>query len=313
MSFGFSPSDFVLVTQLAYSTVQNARKACGAHSALAREVNSLHVVLTRLETEVTRPESILNGGAGSEVTKENGRKGIGRVEKRQELAGLVRDCESVLRVLSSILTKYNALPDDQRSVKKLWHKVRFGNGEMQDLAKIRSELATHTQAITLFLNLLGLGSQGKVERYMESHSAELREIKASLNWVTAKLQVREGSTPGEKSILSSYVGDDKEVWKMFRRELIQDGFSSRVLSRHKETIKKYVMELGARGVLDDAVPGDKVENEVSKDWMSLCEAKSSFATTETYADGSIEGRFSDKLDWEVKIRIPKCTWIRWPG
>jgi len=127
---------------------------------------------------------------------------------------------------------------------------------MLDLDKIRSELTTYTQAITLSLNLLGLNSQGKVERYMESHGDDLRDIKASLNWITAKFQVREGSTHGERSILSSYVGDDKEVWKIFRRELIQDGFSSQVLKRHKETIKKYVVELGARGVLDDAVPDE---------------------------------------------------------
>jgi hypothetical protein len=89
---------------------------------------------------------------------------------------------------------------------------------------------------------------------MDNHGDELREIKASLNWVTAKLQVKEGSMHGEKSILSSYNGDDKEVWKLFRRELIHDGFSSRALSKHKETIKQYVVEFGARGLLDDIVP-----------------------------------------------------------
>jgi len=94
MSFGYSLGDFVLVTQLAYSVVQNTRKACGAHSALAREVNSLHVVLVRLESEVENERSILNGGSeyGSDV-------------KRQELAGLVRDCERVLRVLKAVLEK----------------------------------------------------------------------------------------------------------------------------------------------------------------------------------------------------------------
>ena len=95
MSFGYSLSDFVLLTQLAYSTVQNARKACGAHSELTREVNSLHVVLTRLESEVARPESILNGGDS----------GGGREEKGKELSGLVRDCERLLKVLKEILEK----------------------------------------------------------------------------------------------------------------------------------------------------------------------------------------------------------------
>jgi hypothetical protein len=47
---------------------------------------------------------------------------------------------------------------------------------------------------------------------VESQGDDLREIKVSLNWVTAKMQVKEGSAYGEKSILSSYNGDDKEVW-----------------------------------------------------------------------------------------------------
>jgi hypothetical protein len=253
MSFGYSFSDFVLLTQLAYSTIQNAREACGVHSALVREVNSLHIVLTRLESEAARPESILSGDGGGEGSRDE------RKEKRKELRGLVKNCESVLKVLANILTKYNALSHKKRSAKKLWQRVKFGNGEMQDLSKIRSELTSYTHAITLFLNLLGLRSQGKVERYMESHGQELREVKTSLNWVTAKLQAREGTAPpGEKSILSSYVGDDKEVWKMFRRELIKDGVSSRILDKHKTTIKKYVMELGERGVLDDVIPNQPV-------------------------------------------------------
>jgi hypothetical protein len=101
MSFGFSIGDFVSVTQLAHSTVQNARKACGAHSALAREANSLHVVLTRLETEVTRQESILSGGGSSEASP----SGDGSKEKKKELAELVKDCERVLSVLKEILEK----------------------------------------------------------------------------------------------------------------------------------------------------------------------------------------------------------------
>jgi hypothetical protein len=105
MSFGFSPSDFVLVTQLAYSTVQDARRACGAHSTLAREVNSLHVVLVRLRSEVSRPESILSGAGGCETGSSIDRNGDGREEKRKELAELVRDCERVLKVSKEILEK----------------------------------------------------------------------------------------------------------------------------------------------------------------------------------------------------------------
>lgn len=99
MSFAIKRGDLGPVTQLAYSTVQNARKACGAHSALAREVNSVHIVLTRLEAEAARPESILND---SEASRE---QGASRDEKRKELADLVKDCAQVLRVLREILEK----------------------------------------------------------------------------------------------------------------------------------------------------------------------------------------------------------------
>jgi hypothetical protein len=190
-------------------------------------------VLQRLHVEVSKPNSILTQAG------EN---------RKKELATLVGDCRRVLRILSQILEKYNVLSEEKRSVTKLWQRVKFGNGEMQDLGKIRSELATYTQAITLFVNLLAIGSQGEVEKYMDSHGAELREIKQSLHWVTASMQAK---SPTEKSILTTYSEDDKETWKAFHRELINEGFSSQMLEKHKRTIQNYVLELGQRGALDD--------------------------------------------------------------
>lgn len=35
------------------------------------------------------------------------------------------------------------------------------------------------------------------------------------------------------SLMTTYEDDDKEVWKSFRRELVAEGFSSDVLTRHK--------------------------------------------------------------------------------
>ncbi|KAH7356638.1 hypothetical protein BKA65DRAFT_376779, partial [Rhexocercosporidium sp. MPI-PUGE-AT-0058] len=228
MSFGFSIGDFILLTNLARHTVNNAREACGAHDSLTREVNSLHVVLQRLQHEVSKPDSILNR------TEDN---------RRHELGTLTRDCRGVLNVLSSVLEKYNALSEEKRSVTRLWKQVRFGNGEMQDLGEIRTELATYTQAITLFLNLLAMGELGEVSRYMETNGEELREIKNSLHWVISSTQARSYE---ENSILTSYTEDDKSVWKDFRRELIGEGFSSEILKRHQEAIKMYALELGKR-------------------------------------------------------------------
>jgi hypothetical protein len=154
----------------------------------------------------------------------------------------------LLKVIHKVLEKYNALSDEKRRTTRLWQKIRFGNGELKDMAKVRQEISTYTSAITLFLNLLSMGSQGRVEEHMENHSEELRELRKSLNWITSSLQAASGNRDG--SILTSYADDDKAIWKAFRRELVEEGFSSRVLSKHKELIKDYVLELGARGALD---------------------------------------------------------------
>jgi hypothetical protein len=257
MSFGFSVGDFVLLSNLAYKTVQNARSACGAHDSLTREVSSLHIVLARLEAEVSKPDSILNGDED---------------HRKRELATLVNGCKCVLRVLSRILEKYNELPEEKRSVTKLWQRVRFGNGEMHELAKIRSEIATYTQALTLFINLLCLSTLGKMEVYMDSHGDDLRHIKQALHWVTATMQAE---SRGTHSVLTSYTEDDKEIWKDFRRGLIKEGFSSHLLDKHGKMIKRYVLELGERGALDDIT---QEESELPRDQALLKTATSSISS-----------------------------------
>jgi hypothetical protein len=237
MSFGYGISDFLALSKLAWDVVQNSSKACGAHAELTREAKSLHIVLQRVELEVEKPESLLN------------RKDDNR---REELVTLCSDCNGVLRVLQKLLEKYNTLPDGERSRKKLWQKIRFGNGEMQDLNEIRLKIATSTQALNLFLNMLSIGSQGKVEQYMDTQGPELKDIKTSVNWIAAMLQAK---TPGEGSILTSYTDDDKAFWKDFRRELVKEGFPSSVISKHRGVIMEYVMELGSRGAMDEPAGG----------------------------------------------------------
>lgn len=66
-------------------------------------------------------------------------------------------------------------------------------------------------------------------------------MRHSLNWVVASLQEK---LNGEGPVLASRTGDDKTFWRELRRELIDGGFSSGVLRRHKTAIKQYVSELG---------------------------------------------------------------------
>lgn len=92
MSFGYSIGDAVLLTQLAWETVQNARKACGEHDELTREIVSLHVVLRRLEQEVEKPGNPINDDESGDTYME-------------ELGVIVDGCKKVLHVLDQVLTK----------------------------------------------------------------------------------------------------------------------------------------------------------------------------------------------------------------
>ncbi|KAH6678687.1 hypothetical protein B0J14DRAFT_328599 [Halenospora varia] len=232
MSFGYSVGDFLSLLQLAHTVFQNVSKASGAHSGLARQVNSLQIVLRRLYLEVSKSDSIPNHSSDS---------------RWKELIELAGNCQEVLDVLKKIFEKYNALSEEKRSVKKVWQKVKFGNGEMKNLGEFRSELATYTQAITICLNLLAVSEREKIGKYMEDHSEKLREVKRGLHWITADIQAK---SKVEGSVLTNYTGDDRKVWREFRRGLVEEGFKSEFLKKHKKTIIDYVVELGQIGALD---------------------------------------------------------------
>ena len=238
MSLGFSVSDAVLFGQLAWKTLQNSRKACGQHDELTREVSSLHVVIHRLEKEVSYPESPIN------------RPGD---RCKEELQAIVGGCETVLKLLNRILEKYNTLSEKERSVKKLWQRVRFGNGELADIRDLREKLTYYTSALSLFVNMVSMGSIGRVEQKMETAGGDIREIRIAVNGITAHLL---SATNREGSVLTTYADDDKAVWKEFRKELIGEGFSSAIIRKHKRLIKAYIKELGDRGLLDDEDPHD---------------------------------------------------------
>ena len=236
MSFGFSISDAFALGQLAWNTVQNSRKACGEHDELTREVSALHVVLLRLQQEVEKPESPINKSGDT---------------CREELQVIAKDCGKVLRLLDKILDKYNALSERERSGRKLWQKVKFGNGETGDIGKLRSKIVLYTSTMTFYLNMVSMGAVGRIEQKMNSAGGILKDLQLAVNSITAHFVAK---STYEESVFTTYADDEKAVWREFRRELVHDGFSSSVIRNHKRTIMKYVKELGSRGLLDDQDP-----------------------------------------------------------
>lgn len=236
MSLGGSVRDALLLSQLAWRTIEGAKKSCGEHDELAREVMSLQKALQRVSDELANPNSPIN-----------------RVEAKDrrwaELAGYVDSCGGILKVMDSVLTKYNALGDDKKGSKKLWQKIKFKNGEMKDLSEIRLKVSIHTTAITLGLNLFLLGSQGRVEKQLADQRGDLRGIRESVNWIYAKI----ATVSRERSTTTSHMNDDRSLWSGLRRELVREGYSSSTIRRHKSLLKDYLVELGERGILDDAI------------------------------------------------------------
>ncbi|KAK4695981.1 hypothetical protein P7C71_g1863, partial [Lecanoromycetidae sp. Uapishka_2] len=124
MSFGFSPGDIILIVKLAHKTIQGCRKARGEYDELSYELLSLHAVLQRLDQEVKKPESAMNRADES---------------SKEEIRHILEGCGKVLKSLESIFEKYNASSEVERSGRKMWQKIRFGNGELVDIADLRSK------------------------------------------------------------------------------------------------------------------------------------------------------------------------------
>ena len=236
MSFGYSIGDVVSLTQLAWKIVKNTQKACGEHHEFTQVVLSLHLVLRSLKQEMSKPESPLN------------RPGY----RKEDLEFICRGCNKVLWMLDDILEKYHSLSGEERSLRELWQKFRFGNGEIADLQDLRSKMVAYTSTLDLLLHTASVGSLGRIEKQMKGGFEEMNggfeEIKKDVHEIAARLIVKSHS---EGSVLSTYANDDKSVWKEFHGDLCRQGFSSSDLKRHRASIMAYITELCDRGLFDE--------------------------------------------------------------
>jgi len=195
----------------------------------------VYTVLANIESEISDPESVINKADDN---------------RARELRHHIEGCERYLGRLDLVLTKYNALSENERSFTKLWQKIRFGNKEVTNVRDVRQKITTYTAAISTTLQLMSMGSQGRVERKLHRQGGQLDGICEKVNLVLARLN----TTCPEGTVMTNYTNDDKAFWKAFRRELVKEGYSSKVLyGRPEALIKAYVRELGDRGVLDEGL------------------------------------------------------------
>lgn len=238
-----SPGDFVLLVQLARRTFRNCQQAGNEYTKIASEVRCLYSVLRTVRTLAERPDSTIFQQDRTTTA---------------QLTNCADGCKHVLDDLDDMLAKYATLNGDGRPNvgKKVWQRFKFGS-KVEELGVIRGKLITYTSTLSILLDTIHSRALDRVETKIEDGFGEVRgefekmrrEIYSMA--VQARAMDKNGSSLSLLS-LSTYAGDEKEVWRVFRRELITKGFQSGSLDRYGHVLQAYMLKLDQSGLLDNA-------------------------------------------------------------
>jgi hypothetical protein len=94
--------------------------------------------------------------------------------QKKEMWRMILSSKIDIKGLEKILRKYNSLKtDNPRTI----GRIRFDSGQQ---AKLRANIAGHTDRINLFLTQLNTDAVGRIESHTEAHTKAFEEIKAKL-------------------------------------------------------------------------------------------------------------------------------------
>jgi len=188
-----------------------------------------------------------------------------------------------------MLSKYKGLSKDSEAGlgNKLWQRLRFGS-QTEELGVIRGKLISYTSTIAVLLDTMHLRSSNRIEDKIDGVDNGIRRLERKIDdrftdavgnvdgsfarmrreiriiSSQAKSEQRNGSSLSLLSF-STYAGDNKEVWKEFRSELIKKGFNSQTLSKHRRVLQAYMLKLDQSGILDD-YPLKREDQNKEIDW-----------------------------------------------
>lgn len=241
MSFGFSPSDFALLVQVAHRTFRNCQNAGPEYVEISREVRSLHSVLRALRTEAQRPDT--------NIFKQS-------LALKAELFEATNGCKDVLDNIETMLTRYGGLEknSEARSERKLWQRLRFGS-KIEELGVVRAKIITYTSTVSVLLDTIQLRAADRIETKVDGGFQEMNcqfeRIRQAIYSIASHARASDhGSSTLSLLSLSTHEGDNKDVWQDFRRELIERGFKSGSLDRHRHVLQAYMLRLDQSGLLD---------------------------------------------------------------
>ena len=224
MSFGVSVSDIITVISLAKDTIQHCRHAPSDFAEASRVSQSLYLMLEGVKTEYQNLDSPLH--------KDD--------RTRTDFAIHFKDCERSLRPLTELIVKHKRLATPSI---RIIDRAQFPK---KDYLEYRGNLAFYTARLSEFLQMVGLGSLGRIEQKLEDIKGDLPMVMSKLDQMCAEFRIM----GDRESLLSDHTNDEKFVWKTFRSKLNEAGFTSNVLREHEAAIFLRIRELTKCGLLD---------------------------------------------------------------
>jgi hypothetical protein len=207
MSGGSTVQHIDAVDALARTLYLRAKQSGLPFTDVANAVRNLHLALRHLRIEAADQDSLLNNANASSSSL-----------YARQLAPLVEDCDFTLAQLETLLGKYGdgraVMPEDER---------------MRDdqLSVMKQKLDHGKNSVDWFLDAVQLHAENRPTRVVDGQEG-LEGIKDVVDEIATKLfhDRSEGS----------FTDDEDVLWREFKIELEDRGFSPQVLRKHKVSV-----------------------------------------------------------------------------
>lgn len=212
MSGGSTLQHIDAVGALARNLYLRAKQSGLPFSAVADAVRNLHRALRYLSIEAADQDSLLNNSPSTSVYT-------------RKLSPLVEDCDFTLTELETLLNSYG----DGRAIMAEDERARD-----KKLLTMKQKLDNDEYSVDMFLRAVQLHDKNRPTRIVEGQEG-LERIKDVVDEIATKLfrDRNEGS----------FTEDEDGLWREFKIELEDRGFSPQVLRKHKDVLRAYIREL----------------------------------------------------------------------
>jgi hypothetical protein len=209
----------------------------------------LHTVLKHLKYEVEAPDSPINDSHS---------------KSSRQLSPIVGDCDDTLRELDDLVQEHNRISSTPSPTRG---DINRRGSALDTLGLIRVKILSHKSKLTKFLDNIQLHQDEKTQEELDNHDGHLDAILDKVDIIAARIQFQ-----NNRSMKNN---DDTEVWKQFRQELLEEGFSSMVLEQHKDVLRAYIREIDQKGLLDEVVSNSQpatASASGAERWLDLVKA-----------------------------------------